>query len=179
MLLEALYHVPRDKWAYAYDPSTIHLRIRTKRDDVEQVYAMTGDKYDWAGTYQELPMEKAAHDRMFDYWEVAVRPKFKRLSYAFKLTAGTESVYLLDAGIQSEAPHRPANALSFRTSTKSKWSGCRNGPNKPCFIRSCRSGSPMETHLTTLSRSKLGAASRRAKITSAAICRGSSTTWTT
>lgn len=113
MLLEALYHVPRDKWAYAYDSSTIHLRIRTKRDDVEQVMAMTGDKYDWTGTYQELPMEKTAHDRMFDYWEVAVRPKFKRLSYAFKLTAGTETVYLLDTGIQSEAPQPPGECFEF------------------------------------------------------------------
>lgn len=74
MLLEALYHVPRDKWAYAYDSQTIHLRIRTKRDDVERVFAMTGDKYDWKGTYQELPMERTAHDTMFDYWEVAVQP---------------------------------------------------------------------------------------------------------
>lgn len=113
MLLEALYHVPRDKWAYAYDSATIHLRIRTKRDDVEHVYAMTGDKYDWDGTYQELEMEKAAHDRMFDYWEVAVKPKFKRLSYAFKLTAGTETVYMLDTGIQHEGPTPPGDLYEF------------------------------------------------------------------
>lgn len=113
MLLEALYHVPRDKWAYAYDSSTIHLRIRTKRDDVEHVYAMTGDKYNWDGTYQEIEMEKAAHDLMFDYWEVAVKPKFKRLSYAFKLTAGRETVFLLDTGIQHEAPTPPGDHYEF------------------------------------------------------------------
>lgn len=113
MLLEALYHVPRDKWAYAYDSSTIHLRVRTKRDDVENVYAMTGDKYDWNSTYQEIRMEKAAHDNMFDYWEAAVRPRFKRLSYAFKLTAGTETVYMLDTGIQHEGPHPPGALYEF------------------------------------------------------------------
>ncbi|MGZ7441584.1 alpha-glycosidase [Paenibacillus sp. TH7-28] len=113
MLLEALYHVPRDKWAYAYDPATIHLRFRTKRDDVERVFALTGDKYDWKGTYQELAMEKAAHDRMFDYWEVSVRPKFKRLSYAFKLVSGAETVYVQDSGIQTEEPTPPGELFEF------------------------------------------------------------------
>lgn len=113
MLLEAIYHVPRDKWAYAYDSQTIHLRVRTKRDDVEHVYAMTGDKYDWDGTYQEIPMEKVANDRMFDYWEARVKPKYKRLSYAFKLTAGTETVYVLDTGIQHEGITPPGGLYEF------------------------------------------------------------------
>lgn len=113
MLLEALYHVPRDKWAYAYNSSTIHLRVRTKRDDVEQVFAMTGDKYDWQTTYQEFAMEKAAHDAMFDYWEVAVKPKYKRLSYAFKLMAGSETVYMQDSGIGHAPPTPPGELYEF------------------------------------------------------------------
>lgn len=113
MLLEALYHVPRDKWAYAYNPTTIHLRVRTKRDDIEQVFAMTGDKYDWQRTYQELAMEKAAHDAMFDYWEIAVKPKYKRLSYAFKLVAGSETVYMQDSGIGHEPPTPPGELYEF------------------------------------------------------------------
>lgn len=113
MLLEALYHVPRDKWAYAYDLNTIHLRIRTKRDDITKVYAMTGDKYNWNGTYQELLMEKAAHDGMFDYWEVDVRPKYRRLAYAFKLLSGNETVYMLDTGIQYEPPTPPGELFEF------------------------------------------------------------------
>ncbi|MCJ8012502.1 alpha-glycosidase [Paenibacillus sp. KQZ6P-2] len=104
MLLEALYHVPRDKWAYAYDPKTIHLRVRTKRNDVDTVIAMTGDKYDWKSTYFEITMEKAASDEMFDFWEASVLPKFKRLTYAFRIVAGTESVYLVDSGIYQKCP---------------------------------------------------------------------------
>ncbi|UYO02044.1 alpha-glycosidase [Paenibacillus sp. PSB04] len=104
MLLEALYHVPRDKWAYAYDPKTIHLRVRTKRNDVDTVVAMTGDKYDWDSTYFEITMEKAATDEMFDYWEAAVLPKYKRLSYAFRITSGKETIYLLDNGLYRNCP---------------------------------------------------------------------------
>lgn len=104
MLLEALYHVPRDKWAYAYDPNTIHLRVRTKRNDVDTVVAMTGDKYDWDSTYFEITMEKAATDDMFDYWEAAVLPKYKRLSYAFRITSGKETIYMLDNGLYRNCP---------------------------------------------------------------------------
>ncbi|MEK5643793.1 alpha-glycosidase [Paenibacillus rhizosphaerae] len=104
MLLEALYHVPRDKWAYAYDPKTIHLRVRTKRNDVDTVVAMTGDKYDWDSTYFEITMEKAATDEMFDYWEAAVLPKYKRLSYAFRITSGKETIYMLDNGLYRNCP---------------------------------------------------------------------------
>jgi 1,4-alpha-glucan branching enzyme len=74
---------------------------------------MTGDKYNWAGTYHEYPMEKAAHDRMFDYWEVAIRPRYKRLSYAFKLIAGTETIYILDTGLQHEPPSPPGECFEF------------------------------------------------------------------
>ncbi|OZB95127.1 alpha-glycosidase [Paenibacillus sp. XY044] len=104
MLLEALYHVPRDKWAYAYDPKTIHLRVRTKRNDVDTVVAMTGDKYDWDSTYFEITMEKTATDEMFDYWEAAVLPKYKRLSYAFRITSGKETIYMLDNGLYRNCP---------------------------------------------------------------------------
>lgn len=113
MLLEALYHVPRDKWAYAYNENTIHLRVRTKHLDVEKVNVLCGDKYDWAGTFTELPLEKIAHDVMFDYWETAVTPKYKRLSYYFSLSAGSETLFLLDTGIQHETPNPPEQCYEF------------------------------------------------------------------
>ncbi|WP_438497491.1 alpha-glycosidase [Paenibacillus sp. IHBB 3054] len=113
MLLEAMYHVPRDKWAYAYDTKTIHLRVRTKRDDVDCVAALTGDKYDWDHTFYEIMMEKAASDDRFDYWEAAVRPKYKRLSYTFRVSKGQENVYLLDNGIRSECPQPPNHFYEF------------------------------------------------------------------
>ncbi|CAM2780466.1 alpha-glycosidase [Paenibacillus sediminis] len=113
MLREAIYHVPRDKWAYAYDPSTIHLRVRTKRDDVERVSALTGDKYDWQRTFVEIAMQKAASDELFDYWDAAVKPKYKRLSYIFKFTAGSESIYILDNGLSMTPPIPVAGYYEF------------------------------------------------------------------
>lgn len=113
MLLEAFYHVPRDKWAYAYTPDTIHLRVRTKYMDVEQVHVLCGDKYDWTETFIEIPLEKIAHDMMFDYWEVAVTPKYKRLSYYFSLSSGSETLYYMETGISHYAPTPPTQCFEF------------------------------------------------------------------
>lgn len=113
MLLEALYHVPRDKWAYAYDTETIHLRVRTKKNDVDCVVALTGDKYNWKHTYFEVMMDKAASDDKFDYWEGAVRPLYKRLCYTFRISTGAEDIYLLDNGTRHECPLPPTHYFEF------------------------------------------------------------------
>jgi cyclomaltodextrinase len=109
MLLECIYHTAQSNWAYAYDNDTIHLRVRTKRDDIEEVTAETGDKYDWSRFNQQYPMKKTAADKMFDYWEVSVKPHFKRVSYCFRLRAGSETVWLTENGITHQKPE-PLNA---------------------------------------------------------------------
>lgn len=47
MLKEAIYHRPKDNYAYAYDEKTIHIRIHTKRDDVHNAALIYGDPYEW------------------------------------------------------------------------------------------------------------------------------------
>ena len=36
MNYHAIYHRPKQNYAYAYDKKTIHLRIRTAKDEVER-----------------------------------------------------------------------------------------------------------------------------------------------
>lgn len=104
MQLESIYHSPSHRWAYAYDEETFHLRIRTKRDDVERVIAVAGDKYDWDQHVQEIEMDHIAADSLHDYWEAVVRPKFKRFSYGFRLHSGDETIWLTGDGFSSEQP---------------------------------------------------------------------------
>jgi len=113
MQIESFFHSPRSKWAYAYDKETIHLRIRTKRDDVEGIVAVTGDKYDWDAHYQEYVMEKIASDLYYDYWEVPIRPKHKRFSYGFRLHAGTETLWMVESTISHEQPAPPGGYYEF------------------------------------------------------------------
>ncbi|GIP39149.1 neopullulanase [Paenibacillus sp. J31TS4] len=113
MQLEAFYHGPKNLWAYAYDNETLHLRVRTKRDDVQRVYAVTGDKYDWERTTHTYPMEKFASDSIFDYWEAQVKPAYRRLNYAFRFEAGTEALWMCESGISHEEPYPPGGYYTF------------------------------------------------------------------
>lgn len=108
MLLEAIYHRPKQNWAYAYDHRTIHLRIRTKRNDCVKVEAITGDKYTWDNTVETIPMRIFAQDALFDYWEANVVPPYRRLRYAFRLTGKDQKqVIFTENGFLDEVPDNP------------------------------------------------------------------------
>lgn len=105
--LECLHHVPHSNWAYPYDKDTFHLRVRTKKQNVDQVFALTGDKYDWATYHTEHEMRKVATDRFFDYWQTEIKPDHRRFSYAFRFHAGEETVWMTENGIYAEEPEAP------------------------------------------------------------------------
>lgn len=44
----AIYHRPKSEDAYAYDKDTIHIRLRTRKDNAHEVILIYGDPYDWA-----------------------------------------------------------------------------------------------------------------------------------
>ncbi|QHT59458.1 alpha-glycosidase [Paenibacillus lycopersici] len=113
MFQECFRHSTRSVWAYAYDMQTIHLRVRTKRDDVEEVTVIAGDKYDWDRFNEERPLTKIAADRFFDYWEAAVKPKFSRYAYIFRLRQGEETVYLTEDGVSVDRPQPAAGYFDF------------------------------------------------------------------
>ncbi|MFD1954951.1 glycoside hydrolase family 13 protein [Paenibacillus thailandensis] len=108
MLLEAMLHRPKFNWAYAYDQNTLHLRLRVKKGDAAAVTAITGDKYSWEETKAEAPMRLLSSDELFDYWETAVVPPYRRLRYAFRLTGhGGESVVMTEKGFFDKVPDNP------------------------------------------------------------------------
>ncbi|OMF21329.1 alpha-glycosidase [Paenibacillus sp. FSL H8-0548] len=104
MFKECLHHSPDLKWAYAYDCDSFHLRLRTKRDDVEEAVAVTGDKYDWDQHSLDVQMVKIAADSLFDYWEAVIKPEFQRFSYCFRVHSGDEILWLTENGIFEEQP---------------------------------------------------------------------------
>lgn len=113
MLREAIFHRPKQNWAYSYDRSTVHLRVRTKRDDAERVRAIVGDKYAWEKTVNTVEMRKFASDDLFDYWEVSVQPPYRRLRYAFLFSKGNEELYLTEKEFRSEPPADSLEMFDF------------------------------------------------------------------
>ncbi|KAA0546477.1 alpha-glycosidase [Bacillus sp. BGMRC 2118] len=107
MLKEAIYHRPKNNYAYAYNQATLHIRLRTKKDDVQKVELICGDPYDWKeGQFQtkQLPMSISGSDELFDYWFVEVTPPFRRLRYGFELKSDSEKLIYTEKGFYSEKP---------------------------------------------------------------------------
>ena len=113
MFLEAIYHRPRKNWSYAYDGRTVHIRIRTKKDDMTEVFVLAGDKYLWEGTMEYIPMYKLSSDELFDYWECEARPPYRRLKYGFLLQQGREKRWMTEYGFQTEPPANPDRLFEY------------------------------------------------------------------
>lgn len=104
MLLEAIYHHPKRNWAFGYNDETIFLRLRAKKNDLNTVHALTGDKYDWDRTRQLVPMSKFATDGRFDYYECSVKPTHRRLKYGFFLEDGEERIWMNEDDFTTQEP---------------------------------------------------------------------------
>lgn len=121
---EAIFHLPKSNYSYGYDRDTLHIRLRTKKGEVEKVTLRIGDPYIWSeggpsggnlteiGSHwsggENVPMKKETETDLFDYWFVAYKPKQKRSRYAFivenqqeKLLFGEKRIEVLD-GINDE-----------------------------------------------------------------------------
>lgn len=115
MLLEAIYHRPKQNWAYAYDRETVHIRLRTKKGDAAKVDVVGGDKYAWERTVETIPMKLFTTDALFDYWEAAIIPLHRRLRYAFRITStdNKETLFMTERGFLSELPDNPNSFFDF------------------------------------------------------------------
>ncbi len=55
MNLIGIHHEPKSQYAYAKDGQTIHLTLRTVKDDVAKVTLLWGDPFDWSPKLEEQP----------------------------------------------------------------------------------------------------------------------------
>ncbi|EQB37552.1 hypothetical protein M948_03105 [Virgibacillus sp. CM-4] len=113
---EAIYHRPKDNFAYAYDNETLHLVLRTKKNDLEMVELVFGDPYDWIDNqWQSVSkhMKKTGTTSLHDYWFIAVKPNYRRMRYAFICSNEHESCIYSEGGIFASLPSDIANYFCF------------------------------------------------------------------
>ncbi|MFK3959599.1 glycoside hydrolase family 13 protein [Pseudalkalibacillus hwajinpoensis] len=116
MFKEAIYHRPKNNYAYAYDKETLHLMIRTKKDDVTSTSLIYGDPYDWKdNTWQftSKKMKVTGSDSLFDYWSIEIQPPYRRLRYGFYLEDKNEAYYHTEKGFYTEQPSDTNDYYSF------------------------------------------------------------------
>ncbi|OIJ22279.1 alpha-glycosidase [Anaerobacillus alkalidiazotrophicus] len=107
MFKEAIYHRPKDNFAYAFDRETLHIRLKAKKGDLTKAYLIYGDPYQWTKEgWSNLtkPMTLEGTDDLFDYWFVKVKPEFRRLRYGFELYSQNERIVYGERGFKEKDP---------------------------------------------------------------------------
>ncbi|MCP3742154.1 alpha-glycosidase [Rossellomorea sp. BNER] len=116
MQIEAIYHRPKDNYAYACTKDDLHIRIRTKKNDVTRVTLLFGDPYQWEDgkwAYKSTPMTLTGTDSLFDYWIAEITPEFKRLRYGFVLNDDTIETFFGEKGFSQEPSSDVADYFCF------------------------------------------------------------------
>lgn len=87
MELTAIYHRPESEYAYLYKDKKMHIRIRTKKGEIETINLHYGDPFIFMEDHYEdsEEMVKVTSDALFDYWQVEVTVGYARLQYLFEL----------------------------------------------------------------------------------------------
>lgn len=100
MNLIGITHEAKSNFAYAYDEKTLHIRLRTVKDDIETVSMVWGDPFMWKNG-KWIPevdsgkeMKKVLSDDWYDYWFIEIEPAYKRTRYGFVVTSGNESYFV-------------------------------------------------------------------------------------
>lgn len=113
MLVEAIYHRPKSNYAYASNNKLLHIRIRTKKDDMSKVTLHYFDKCDSCPP-SRMPMAKFASDSLFDYYQAEIEPPNKRTSYSFHLEAKDgEQIWMTERGFYPNMPEHTGNSGLF------------------------------------------------------------------
>ncbi|QBO35434.1 alpha-glycosidase [Periweissella cryptocerci] len=101
MDLLTIKHRPDSEDAFITPDGQLHLRLRAKHGDINQVTCIYGDPYDYEDTfvtnatdstneatwlYQAASLVPTLCSQIFDYWELTIQPVNNRLQYAFLVT---------------------------------------------------------------------------------------------
>lgn len=111
MEISSLIHIAGSNYAYPYNENTIHIKLKTKCEDVQKVLLIYGDPYDyretvssesgmsslWEWHNSHKPMKKIGTDGVHDLWFIALDLSDKRLRYGFYLESFGE-YYLFREG---------------------------------------------------------------------------------
>lgn len=110
MEFSSIHHRPNDNYGYPINTETLHIRLRTKKQDISSVGLIFGDPYisnngQWQ--YEELPMSLSGSDTRYDYWHIYVKPPYRRIRYGFRVSAEEECAIYTEKGFFKEPPRDP------------------------------------------------------------------------
>lgn len=124
---EAIHHIPKSNYSYGYDKDTLHLRIKTKKGEIDKAELRIGDPYEWneggcdggnmngpGGIWtggKTYPMRKEVETEYFDHWIAEFKPPKKRSRYAFILESKNEKILFTEKRIHQLGGEDDENIL--------------------------------------------------------------------
>lgn len=99
MFKAGIYHRPKSEDVTLLSENTVIIRIKTALNDIEKITLFYGDPYIISADEPAISKKliKKQHDDIYDYWELKLEQKTKRLAYAFLLEDyHGETVYYAD-----------------------------------------------------------------------------------
>lgn len=107
MELSSVIHEPKSALCYTYDASTLHLRIKTKKEDIKAVTLIAADPFNWKPssenpqvwefaleTMQHIEMKKEGVTALHDCWFAELTGMvWGRVKYGFVLDDGTQKCF--------------------------------------------------------------------------------------
>lgn len=103
MLREAVYHVAHGNYAYPVSEDTLRIMLRTAKGDLQTVSVLYQDRYGGSEPFV-APMEVAAEDELFAFYQTELVLDTKRFGYVFLLDDGKNAVFYTEKGFFDEVP---------------------------------------------------------------------------
>ncbi|MGE7904105.1 glycoside hydrolase family 13 protein [Peribacillus sp. NPDC094092] len=117
MEYSSIHHRPNDNYGYTINTETLHIRLRTKKQDISSAGLIFGDPYisdhDGQWQYEELPMSLSGSDNRYDYWHIYVNPPYRRIRYGFKVSSEDESAIYTEKGFFTDPPRDPGSYFAI------------------------------------------------------------------
>lgn len=96
MKVEAVYHRPRNEFAYYDTNGTATILLRVGSNDILRARLFWFDKYCIDESIAAVEMESILSDSLFSYFRISITPKYRRLQYYFELMDRSGAVWYLD-----------------------------------------------------------------------------------
>ena len=107
MNFAAFHHEPKSRMSYACDGKTIHVRVKTAKNDAARVSVRAVDPFNWrpakegsreyvfaVETIREIPMVKEATTDFHDIWFASISEfVWARIRYGFVIENHTERYF--------------------------------------------------------------------------------------
>lgn len=106
---QSIMHKTKSSFAYAFDEKYVHLRVRTRRDDLTSIYVLMSSevgwkensKGKWVWSKEKVQMAKEFSTELYDYWFAEVTPPDFKMRYGFLLQDNDSEILFIERGFFS------------------------------------------------------------------------------